>query len=87
MFKGTLEDTPEMIRRVRVLDQIGLRFVDLTPAQSAAVDSICQLAPLKDDPMILDFVAASDRGALIPLLRQLPESHEITRKIQELSTT
>jgi hypothetical protein len=75
-----IEDGPTEIRRLRLLGQLDLRFVELTAEQSATVDAICDLLPLVDDPMILD--RATDRAAVRALLRQLPTTRSIERYLE-----
>jgi hypothetical protein len=78
-----IEDGPSEIRRLRLLGQLDLRFTDLTAEQSAAVDALCNLLPLIDEPMILDRVVPSVRPQVCELLRRLPVTHEITRYLAD----
>lgn len=78
-----IEKGPAWIRRARLLNQIELRYVDLTDEQSAVVDQVCELLPTLDVPEILQHVSPTDRAKLCGLLRQLPERHSITRFLNQ----
>jgi hypothetical protein len=75
----TLEDSPQAIQRRRFLQHVGLDFVPLTDAQSAAVDTICTMLPVADSPTIFDSLADIDREAARVELIKLPATRQIER--------
>jgi hypothetical protein len=77
-----LEDGPETIRRRRLLAQLDLSFAELTAEQNAAVDVVCSLLPLVDEPQPLSLLPDESRPAVTELLRRLPQTHVITRLLE-----
>jgi hypothetical protein len=79
LHEHPIEDDLASLQRRRLLAQLDLSFVDLTGEQSGAVDRICQLLPMADEPALLQRVVLRDRSAVCALLRSLPRTSFIDR--------
>jgi hypothetical protein len=76
---ATLEHTLAGEQRRRVLAQLGLQFAELTAPQSAAIDTICGVLPVADEPNILAKANDQQRTTIETQLAALPSTVEIQK--------
>jgi hypothetical protein len=76
-----LEDSLDSIQRRRLRAQLDLAD-ELSNDASAAIDEICLLLPVVDEPMILDRLDQANRPAVCSLLRRLPVTRVIERYLE-----
>ena len=79
----TLEDNLQSIQRRRVAADLELiPEITLTDDQNAALDALCGLCPLIDEPNLVAKIVDINRPAAVSLMKQLPTTHPITRILE-----
>jgi hypothetical protein len=81
MHEHPIEDDLASLQRRRLLAQLDLPFADLSDEQSAAIDQICQLLPMADEPALLQHAVLRDRPSVCRMLRALPRTAPIERML------
>jgi hypothetical protein len=64
MENGILEDSVESLTRLWLTEQLGVRWMELTPEQQGTVGLIAGMVTPKDEPLPLRRLAESDRPAV-----------------------
>lgn len=83
-----IEDSLASLQRRRVLADLELiPEITLTEAHNTAIDSLCELCPLVDEPNLIARITDIDQPAAVALLKQLPYTHAIFRLLETWGNT